>query len=97
MSLLQSFETFDTKNPHIYKTFEKYALELIHSGHKHSSAWLVVNRMRWDSAIKTESTLDYKIPNDYIGVYARRFHKQHPNHANFFRVKKTKYDLDSHA
>lgn len=97
MSTLKSFEEFDVNNPHIYEAFEKYTLELIGSGHKHSSAWLVVNRMRWDSAIKTESNLDYKIPNDFIGIYARRFHKQHPKHADFFKVKKTKYDLDAHA
>lgn len=97
MGNLQSFETFDANNPHIYKAFERYTLELIQSGHKNSSAWLVVNRMRWDSAIKTDTNLDYKIPNDFIGIYARRFHKDHPNHAGFFRVKKTKYDLDAYA
>ena len=97
MSNLHAFETFDNNNPHIYQAFEKYTLDLIKSGHKHSSAWLVINRMRWDSAIKTTTDLDYKIPNDFIGIYARRFHKRHPNHGEFFKVKKTKYDLDAHA
>ncbi len=97
MSNLESFEGFDANNPHIYEAFKKYTLDLIKSGHNHSSAWLVVNRMRWDSAIKTVSDLDYKIPNDFIGVYARRFHKHYPEHEGFFKVKKTKHNLDAYV
>lgn len=71
--------------PHVYQLFEKFALELASQKSK-SSAWLVANRMRWEAEFSTEE--QYKITNDYIGLYARMFMDRHPQYDNFFTVKK---------
>ena len=93
--LEQKFKEYDSKNPHVYNTFESFTLQLAKAGVRKTSAWLVVNRMRWESLIDVETDLEYKIPNDFIGIFARRFMKRNPKYSDMFRVKSTKYDLDS--
>ena len=76
-------------NPHFYEMFERFALTLISNGHSNSSAWLIVNRIRWETAIETKSD-NFKISNDYIAYYARLFMAYNPEHDGFFRTKKLK-------
>lgn len=71
--------------PHVYKLFEKFTLELTRKRLK-SSAWLVANRMRWEEKFSTEE--DFKVTNDFIGLYARMFMARHPQYNNFFQVNK---------
>jgi hypothetical protein len=91
----KAFKVYEEKNPHVYEEFEKNTLELVKAGISKTSAWLVVNKMRWDSMLRVDSTLDYKIPNDFIGVYSRRFMKNNPEYGCVFTVKATKADLES--
>ena len=77
------------KNPHVYELFEQFAFEAISRGHRHCSAWLIVNRLRWESSIVTNSG-DYKISNNFIAYYARLFMHKNPNYNNFFKTKKMK-------
>ena len=65
---------------------EKSFYDHIVSKKNKSSAWLVANRMRWEAEFYTEE--DFKITNDYIGLYARMFMARHPKYSNFFTVKK---------
>lgn len=76
-------------NPHVYDMFERFALDAIQQGHTHLSAWLIVNRIRWEVAMETSGD-DFKISNDFIAYYARLFHANHKKHEGFFRTKKLK-------
>lgn len=76
-------------NPHIYKEFEYLTFQLIKNGVKKSSAWLVINQMRWNYAIQTKGD-KFKISNDYIAYYTRLFQHYHPEHENFFTTKALK-------
>lgn len=69
--------------------FEKFALDAIRQGHTHLSAWLIVNRIRWEVAMETSGD-DFKISNDFIAYYARLFHAKNKQHEGFFRTKKLK-------
>lgn len=89
MNVKQKWWGWHKDNPHFYEMFERFAMALISKGHSHSSAWLVVNRIRWETAINTTGD-DFKISNDYIAYYARFFHHNHPSHEGFFRTKKLK-------
>ena len=66
-------------NPDVYDMF----------GHTHLSAWLIVNRIRWEVAMETSGD-DFKISNDFIAYYARLFHAKNKKHEGFFRTKKLK-------
>ena len=69
--------------------FERFALDAIRQGHVQLSAWLIINRIRWEVAMETSGD-DFKISNDFIAYYARLFHAYHPEHQGFFRTKKLK-------
>jgi len=92
-SLEEKFRSYEQKNPHVYEEFEKNTLELAKAGVRKTSAWLVINKMRWDSMLRVD-TQDYKIPNDFISIYARRFMKKYPHYDGIFTVKSSKYNLD---
>jgi len=76
-------------NPDVYDMFERFALDAIRQGHTNLSAWLIVNRIRWEVAMETSGD-DFKISNDFIAYYARLFHANHKQHEGFFRTKKLK-------
>jgi len=77
------------KNPHVYRLFEEFTFRAIEKGHRRLSAWLVVNRIRWETSIETTGG-DFKISNDYIALYARYFMHKHPHYDGFFKIKKMK-------
>lgn len=79
------------KNPHVYQMFERFAFEAIRKGHEHLSAWLIVNRIRWESTVVTKGE-DFNVSNDFIAYYARLFHALNPEHAGFFKTHKLKED-----
>tara|TARA_B100000212_G_scaffold151870_2_gene114348 strand:+ start:3736 stop:4038 length:303 start_codon:yes stop_codon:yes gene_type:complete len=76
-------------NPHVYDMFERFTFDLIRAGVEQSSAWLIVNRMRWETALKTKGE-KFRISNDYIALYARFFMIQNPEYQGFFKTKELK-------
>lgn len=89
-TLTERFKEFDTQNPHVYELFCKYTMEAISSGKQKLSHWLVVNRIRWDSEVLTNTTEKYKISNDFIAFYARKFMVENPKYSGFFNTKEMK-------
>jgi hypothetical protein len=76
-------------NPSVYEYFERFTFEAIDRGHKKLSAWLIVNRIRWETTVVTSGG-DFKISNDFIAYYARLFMHNHPEHRGFFRTRPMK-------
>lgn len=74
------------RNPEFYKMFERFTFEAISKGHHRLSAWLIVNRIRWETMIVTTGD-DYKIRNDYIALYSRYFMHKNPQYKGFFKTK----------
>ena len=75
------------ENPHVYRLFRRFTFEALEKKrHKHLGAWLVVNRIRWETSIETEGD-DFKISNDFIAYYARLFMHENPEHKGLFRTK----------
>jgi hypothetical protein len=84
--LKQRWWAWHKKNPHVWKLFEKFTLMAISKGHRNLSAWLVVNRIRWETSIETQGD-DFKISNDFIAYYSRLFMDDYPEFRGFFRTK----------
>lgn len=78
-------------NPHVYDLFKHFTFRAIERGHTKLSAWLIINRIRWETAIETKGG-DFKISNDYIAYYSRLFMAHHPRYKGFFVIKKMKYE-----
>ena len=79
------------QNPHVYEMFEHFTMEAIGRGHKRLSAWLIINRIRWETMVVTSGT-DFKISNDYIAYYSRLFMYNHPEYEGFFKTKELRRD-----
>ena len=78
------------ENPHVFRLFNRFTLEaLAKRRHKHLGAWLVVNRIRWETSIETTGE-DFKISNNFIAYYARLFMVHYPEHKGLFRTKPLK-------
>jgi len=83
----QEWWEWHQKNPEVWKMFERFSFEAVQSGRKKISHWLIMNRIRWETAILTTGN-DFKISNDYIAFYARLWKATHPAHANLFNTKR---------
>ena len=86
-TLLNRFNDFHEKNPEVYELFVRFTFEAIKRGHKRLSAWMIANRIRWETTIVTVNC-DYKISNDYIALYSRKFMKDYPHYDGFFKTKR---------
>lgn len=89
MTLTEQFDEWLKLNPDFYPLFEKFTFQLIKSGVTKSSAWLVCNRIRWESMIQTIGN-DYKISNDFIALLSRKFLNENPAYPKFFTIKEMK-------
>ena len=92
--LIEKWSEYHAKNPDFYKLFVKYTLEAKEAGHSKLSPWLVANRIRWESLLTITKTSTYKVPNDFISIYSRKFLKDYPVHRDFFSVRPLKNVTD---
>jgi hypothetical protein len=76
-------------NPHVWQLFERFALEAIRAGATRTSGWLIVNRIRWETAVITRGD-DFKISNDFVALYVRLFQHSHPKYRHMFSTKPAK-------
>jgi hypothetical protein len=76
-------------NPHVYELFKEFTFQAIRLGHRRLSAWLVVNRIRWETTVETNGG-DFKISNDSIAYYSRLFMDDYPEFRGFFKTKPLK-------
>ena len=84
--LEKDFQKFHAKNPAVWTEFKRYTFNSIESGRQHYSAALIIQKIRWDSAINTSKTNAFKIPNATAAYYARLFHRTFPAYKGFFKT-----------
>jgi len=89
MNLEDRWLKWHKDNPKVYDLFEQFTNEAIQRGHKKLSAWLIINRVRWETSIVTSGS-DFKISNDFIAYYSRHFMLLNPKYDGFFTTKKMK-------
>lgn len=90
MTLTDKFNQYHKNNPQVYELFKRFTFMAIKRGHNRLSAWMIANRIRWETSIETFSVYEYKISNDYIALYARMFMQDHPQYNGFFKTKEMK-------
>ena len=90
LTLTERFNQYHRDNPHGYELVKKFTFMAIRRGHNRLSAWMIANRIRWETSIETFSVEEYKISNDYIALYARKFMNDHPEYNGFFKIKEMK-------
>ena len=91
---LNKFVTYDEANPHVYEWFDRFTRQAIDRGHKRLSAWLIMNRVRWETTIVTESEDGFKISNGYFAYYARKFMHENSEYKGFFKTKRMRNESE---
>ncbi len=89
MTLEDKFVEFHVKNPDVYALFKKFAFEALKAGRKRLSTKLIIERIRWESYIKTQQTDEFKINNNHTAYYARLFMEDYPQYKDFFATRVT--------
>ena len=84
--IAQAFENFHSENPHVYDLIVRFATELRLAGRKRLSISLIVERVRWESAIKTTGDV-FKINNNFSALYTRKLEREHPEFDGLFATR----------
>ena len=77
---------FHARNPEVWRLFERFALEKIRLGFAHYGAKAVLERVRWEYAEGGHEP-ELKVNNNFPAFYARRFAREYPQYAGFFRTR----------
>lgn len=85
----QAFRDFHAENPQVYELFKEFAFEALAVGRNKLSAKLIVERIRWETSVKTSDT-QFTVNNNHTADYARLFLKDFPEYKGFFRTMKRK-------
>jgi hypothetical protein len=83
----EDFGEWIEENVHIWKAFEREALEIHSRGQKHYSARTIVEFLRHHSAIRERGGM-WKINNDCVPYLARLFVFLYPEANNLFEFRK---------
>ena len=78
---------YHAKHPEVWDYFVQFTFEKIKQGYKHYSAMGVWQRLRWELSVGADGVSEFKINNNYVPYYARRFMKKYPEHDGFFRTR----------
>ena len=81
----ETFESYQARNPRLYKEFVHYAFELINAGETKIGSKSILEQIRWQSKIKRID--EFKINNNYSADYARKFEQDFPQFAGIFEKR----------
>jgi hypothetical protein len=71
MTVEDKFKAFDAANPDVYAMFRRFMHELLSAGHTRLSSKMIIERIRWETAITTHGSA-FKIDNRFTAWYARK-------------------------
>jgi hypothetical protein len=89
-TLAERFGKYDKEHPDIWDLFCTFTKDAIRAGHKSFSARSIVERIRWETSVQWRG--EFKINNSFAAFYARKFHKQNPQHDGFFSTRESVAD-----
>lgn len=92
--LKAEFEAFHKENPQVYEMFRRFTFQAIDAGRKEFGAKMVWERCRWTSMIETNDS-PFRLNNNWVSAYARKFMEDHPEHAGLFETRKSLMDKKS--
>jgi hypothetical protein len=89
MTIKKRFEVFHAENPLVYYFFMQFTFDAIENGNKRFSADMIMHQIRDNKQIRTEGE-KFKVNNDYVALYARKFMKDYPQHKGIFQTRRRK-------
>jgi len=90
-----AFLDYLRENAHVYESFERMTLKKIGLGYKHYSSRAIVHILRHETEVSEGEMSTFKI-SDHISPYiSRLFAVRHPEHKDFFKMKRVSKTEDS--
>jgi hypothetical protein len=74
---LARFRKFNEENPQVYEMIVQFTLEMWRAGRRRYSIRVVVERVRWETDIKTTDA-SFKINNNFFPLYSRKVMRDYP-------------------
>ena len=87
--LVDKFIGFHKDNPDVFELFYEKTMKVKETGRSSYSAWVIANLIRWEID-STNTDDEFKINNNFIGLYARLLMSRVPELKGFFNIRKTK-------
>lgn len=78
---------YHAKHPEVWDYFVLFTFEKINQGYKNYSAMGIWQRLRWELDGGADGQSEFKINNNYVPYYSRRFMTMYPQHDGFFRTR----------
>ena len=86
--LRRAAQTFHGEHPEVWNLFCRFTFNRIERGFSHYGAPAIFERIRWDMARpEYVKGSEFKLNNNHIPFYARRFMRCYPEHDGFFRIR----------
>tara|TARA_R100001244_G_scaffold54818_1_gene47180 strand:- start:967 stop:1332 length:366 start_codon:yes stop_codon:yes gene_type:complete len=82
------FAEFHSEHPDVYQWVTQFTFELIDRGYENYSIDGVLMRVRWEKDIYYDTSVGFKINNNFSAFYARMFMEEYPDHEGFFRTRR---------
>jgi hypothetical protein len=86
--LEEAFFGFHRDNPGVYTLFKEFSLEMKKTGRKHYGCLAIMNRVRWETDIQTDSSDGFKLNNNFYPYYSRLLMAQELELVGFFRTRR---------
>ena len=81
-------QQFHNENPHVWTLFVRFTFEKIKQGFKNYSVNGIFERIRWETdEADVDGNSTFKINNNYVAWYARKFMEAYYEHDGFFRTR----------
>lgn len=90
--LYLEFKKFDEDNPRVWSLFVCFAEEAILRGRNRLSTKLIIERIRWELYIETNSQDEFRINNNHTAYYARKWIEEYPLHSELFETRRVRCD-----
>jgi hypothetical protein len=84
--LLQDFDLYHQKNPHVYEEFSRLAKSMYATGRTKYSSKCLINVLRWNMDLRTTGDV-FKINDKFQSIYGRLFVKNNPEYIDFFEFR----------
>lgn len=88
----EQVEKFHMEHPEVWDLFVRFSFDMIRRGYKSYSAYTVMERIRWEKDAGGDGVNSFKINNNHIPFYSRRFMRAYPQYEGFF---KTRYQISN--
>tara|TARA_R110000796_G_scaffold199645_1_gene315782 strand:- start:301 stop:675 length:375 start_codon:yes stop_codon:yes gene_type:complete len=80
-------QSFHNAHPDVWDMFVFFTKKAIAKEHKRYSAQAIFESIRWEVSTNSEYPHDFKINNNFVALYARRFMKMYPEYDGIFRTR----------